>query len=220
MGRYVFGVIALAILWGLWFLFAEQIPLALPCIGSVLVLFLFFVSPAARVRGVRWVRRAVVDLRSKFGTGTVPPKLRSKEREFRSKLEKARAALGHRSTLGFGGGSGAQLPWVLMLGPSGSGKTAAIRRSGLGFFGKTEDDLNANEETKGCDWWLSNRGVLLDTTGRWASSDDHRDEWHCFLQVLTKKGPRRPLHGIVVAISAAELLGRRDELRQRADKIR
>ncbi|MEM7448745.1 MAG: type VI secretion protein IcmF/TssM N-terminal domain-containing protein, partial [Myxococcota bacterium] len=47
-----------------------------------------------------------------------------------------------------------------------------------------------------------------------------RDEWHCFLQVLTKKGPRRPLHGIVVAISAAELLGRRDELRQRADKIR
>ena len=64
--------------------------------------------------------------------------------------------------------------------------------------------------TRLCDWWFTEEAVLIDTAGRFTSqtSDKARDQagWLSFLQSLKKYRPSQPLNGIIVVLSAAELL--------------
>ena len=61
--------------------------------------------------------------------------------------------------------------------------------------------------TRNCDWWLTNEAVILDTAGRYTTEDDDRDEWLAFLDTLTKHRPKRPINGLIVAVSVSELMG-------------
>lgn len=118
-----------------------------------------------------------------------------------------------------------QLPWYIVIGPPSSGKTTLLKNSSL----KTAlSDEYGRESVKGvggtrhCDWWFTEDAVLLDTAGRYTTQDsndtDHK-AWLGFLKMLQGSRERRPLNGIIIAISIEELLTS-DSIHQHATEIR
>jgi type VI secretion system protein ImpL len=106
-----------------------------------------------------------------------------------------------------------QLPWYVFIGPPGSGKTTALLNAGLEFpLAKSlgNDPVRGIAGTRHCDWWFTDRAVLIDTAGRYTTqdSDTRADagEWAEFLVQLKKYRPRQPINGALVTISVADLL--------------
>ncbi len=117
--------------------------------------------------------------------------------------EKLTTALGQLKTATGGkGGYLYDLPWYVIIGPPGSGKTTAIQQSGL-EFPLAEGRIAGVGGTRNCDWWLTERAVLLDTAGRYTTQDSDakvdKAGWERFLQMLRKNRPRQPLNGVLVA---------------------
>jgi type VI secretion system protein ImpL len=115
----------------------------------------------------------------------------------------------------FGGKKGGlyQLPWYMFVGAPGSGKTTALVQSGLRFplaesMGKGA--IGGVGGTRNCDWWFTDEAVLLDTAGRYTTQDSHAEvdkaSWDGFLQMLRKQRKRRPLNGVIMVLSMADLL--------------
>jgi len=105
------------------------------------------------------------------------------------------------------------LPWYVILGAPGSGKTTALLNSGLKFpleqrVGKGA--LRGVGGTRNCDWWFTDEAVLLDTAGRYTTQDSDassdREGWSEFLALLKQHRKRRPLNGVILTISAADLI--------------
>src|SRR5215468_7408323 len=115
------------------------------------------------------------------------------------------------------------LPWYVIIGAPASGKSTAINNSGL-RFPMGQPKLSGTGGTKNCDWWFAEEAIILDTAGRYAFSDDNepdREEWLEFLRLLRKIRPQAPLNGLIVTVSADELLGREpDELVDSARTLR
>ncbi|SDX13596.1 type VI secretion system membrane subunit TssM [Nitrosomonas communis] len=106
-----------------------------------------------------------------------------------------------------------ELPWYIFIGAPGSGKTTALVNSGLQF--PLAERLGGEEirgvgGTRNCDWFFTNEAVLLDTAGRFVTQESHHEvdsaEWLGFLQLLKKYRPRRPINGVIITISVADLL--------------
>ncbi|WP_089726258.1 type VI secretion system membrane subunit TssM [Candidatus Thiosymbion oneisti] len=132
----------------------------------------------------------------------------------RGRFGEAMAVLKQADTKGRLGGTYVyQLPWYLIIGPPGCGKTTALINSGLRFplaerFG--QDPIRGVGGTRNCDWWFSDEAVLLDTAGRYTTQDSHEvvdsAAWLGFLALLKKHRPRRPINGVLVAVSLADLM--------------
>lgn len=114
-----------------------------------------------------------------------------------------------------------ELPWYVIIGPPGSGKTTALQNSGLEFpleqrYG--DEALRGVGGTRNCDWWFTNEAVFLDTAGRYVTQDSDKQadstEWRAFLDLLVKYRRRRPINGVLVTLSAADLLSQSDEQRR------
>lgn len=118
-----------------------------------------------------------------------------------------------------------EVPWILMVGTcncgastvlANAGASAPLRREGGPSFG----------QPGGLEWWFYQDGVVLNPPSEMILRGDGRssDElgFDLFLSRLVRKGPRRPLDGIVLTISADELLDapRRSEIIGRASVIR
>lgn len=105
------------------------------------------------------------------------------------------------------------LPWYVLIGPPGTGKTTALTNSGLEF--PLSESLG-NEPLAGvggtlhCDWWFTNKAVLIDTAGRYTTQDSHAQKdakaWLGFLGLLKKYRTKRPINGAIVAVSLASLM--------------
>jgi type VI secretion system protein ImpL len=117
-----------------------------------------------------------------------------------------------------------ELPWYVMIGAPGSGKTTALVNSGLRFpleqhMGR--QPLQGVGGTRNCEWWLTHEAVLLDTAGRFTTQDSDasadKAAWAEFLALLKKHRPRRPLNGVIVAVSAENLMV--DNQREREDHV-
>lgn len=105
-----------------------------------------------------------------------------------------------------------ELPWYIIIGPPGAGKTTAIVNSGLHFplsekFGKQA--LRGVGGTRNCDWWFTEQAILLDTAGRYTTQDSDQASdaagWREFLALLRHYRRRRPINGVFVAMSLADL---------------
>ena len=105
------------------------------------------------------------------------------------------------------------LPWYVIIGPPGSGKTTALANSGLRFplaerFGPNA--LRGVGGTRDCDWWFTDEAVLLDTAGRYTTQDSDTEldsgGWGGFLEMLKKYRKRRPINGVLVALSVTDLI--------------
>jgi len=106
-----------------------------------------------------------------------------------------------------------ELPWYIFIGAPGSGKTTALINSGLQFplaekFG--QESIRGIGGTRNCDWWFTNDAVLIDTAGRYTTQESNQAAdsaaWKGFLDLLKKYRPRRPINGVLITISMADLL--------------
>ncbi|UGB39156.1 type VI secretion system membrane subunit TssM [Frateuria soli] len=105
------------------------------------------------------------------------------------------------------------LPWYVVIGPPGSGKSTLLQNSGLNFplserFGK--EALRGVGGTRNCDWWFTDEAVFLDTAGRYTTQDSDRSAdasaWGEFLKLLRRYRKRRPVNGVIVAMSLSDLM--------------
>ncbi len=106
-----------------------------------------------------------------------------------------------------------ELPWYIFIGAPGSGKTTALVNSGLQFplaqhFG--QEAIRGVGGTRNCDWWFTDQAILLDTAGRYTTQESNREvdsaAWNGFLQLLKRFRPRRPINGVILTVSVADLL--------------
>ena len=113
------------------------------------------------------------------------------------------------------------LPWYIIIGPPGVGKTTALANSGLPFplagqFGN--QGLRGVGGTRDCDWWFTDDAVLIDTAGRYTTQDSDaavdNAGWEGFLGLLKKHRKRRPINGVLIAISLADLIQQSEGERQ------
>jgi type VI secretion system protein ImpL len=152
------------------------------------------------------------------------PEIQAMQAEFSkavSSLKSSKLARGGQDALSI-------LPWYLIIGPPGVGKTTALRNSSLQFpyLSAKGGGVRGVGGTRNCEWWLTNEAVILDTAGRYTTEDDDRDEWFSFLDMLVKTRPRKPINGILVAVSIGDFIGLDEEgaaalgqtLRERVDE--
>ncbi len=159
---------------------------------------------------------------------SVRPDQKPEVEAMQAEFEKAVASL-KSSKLGKGGASAlAVLPWYLIIGPPGGGKSTALRNSGLQFrfLSARGGGVQGVGGTRNCEWWLTNDAIVLDTAGRYTTEDDDREEWLSFLDTLRKSRPKKPINGLMVAISIGDLSGTEEEaaargklLRERVDEV-
>lgn len=105
------------------------------------------------------------------------------------------------------------LPWYILIGVPGSGKSTALLNSGLDFPLRDRmgvESVRGVGGTRNCDWWFTNRAVVIDTAGRYTAQEsaDRRDArgWESFLGLLRRYRPRQPVNGVILSVSVADLL--------------
>ncbi|HSN15221.1 MAG TPA: type VI secretion protein IcmF/TssM N-terminal domain-containing protein, partial [Anaeromyxobacteraceae bacterium] len=160
---------------------------------------------------------------------TIRPDQQAEIDAMQAEFQKAVAAL-KTSKLARGGRDAlAILPWYMIIGPPGAGKSTALRASGLQFpyLSGRGGGVRGVGGTRNCDWWLTNEAVLLDTAGRYAIEEEDREEWAGFLEMLARTRPKKPVNGLIVAVSVADLGGETEEgvvelakrIRERMDEV-
>ena len=148
--------------------------------------------------------------------------------------ERFEEAVGRLSASRRSGHSLYELPWYVIIGAPGAGKTTALVNSGLNFALDQKGSRSALRGiggTRNCDWWFTDEAVFLDTAGRYTTQDSDAASdsvgWREFLALLKKYRARRPINGVILTISAPDLLMRDqaardahvDAARQRLDEL-
>ncbi len=100
-----------------------------------------------------------------------------------------------------------RVPWYLMIGPSESGKTTLLTDSHLRLLLEEDGRGFAGDQSIG--WKFYGDGIVLDTAGAWSmgSTGHESANWKRLLRLLNRHRPRRPLDGIGIAVSCADMIG-------------
>jgi type VI secretion system protein ImpL len=231
---WVLSALVILIFWALKFIL-KDLSIWIPIIGTAVVvvvgLAVFIVSRLRASRAASALERAIAQQGAQQALNARPER-RAEIQELQKQVQSGINAL-KMSKLGAGRKSGAaalySLPWYVIIGPPGAGKTTALKHSGLVFpyADPRGGGVRGVGGTRNCDWWFTNEGILLDTAGRYATEQDDHDEWIAFLQMLRKYRSKRPVNGILVAISVAELIDASEQqieatgkkLRARIDEV-
>ncbi len=180
-------------------------------------------------RAARGLEKALA-AQAKEQSRVVRPDLQLEVQRMQEEFDKAVLAL-KSSKLGAGGRDALYLlPWYSIIGPPGAGKSTALRNSGLNFPYTSRGGAAAVKGlggTRNCDWWLTNEAVVLDTAGRWATQEEDHDEWLSFLGLIAKYRPKKPLNGLITAISVGDVVNAHEDeveamalrMRERLDEV-
>jgi type VI secretion system protein ImpL len=121
-----------------------------------------------------------------------------------------------------------RVPFFLLLGTEGSRDSDLLANAGLELpFGPPAE--SGTDLGRGRGFWFLDRGVVLDLAGETVLAADGRssDEgtWRTALHLLQKLRPKRPLDGVILAVSCQELIeaqrseAARDALADRAGRV-
>ena len=223
MLKYIFAAVFIALAWALVLVFHDSIPLwpaiaVTAVIVVALIAWAIFRMLAAKSAATK-IERGLREQAAQHSEG-IRPDMAAEIAAMESEFQKGVAAL-KGSRIGRTGRDALSiLPWYVMIGPSASGKTTAIRSSGLKMPPGKAGKVRGVGGTRNCDWWMTNEAILLDTAGRWSTDDDDREEWLAFLDLLKKTRPRKPINGILLAISATDLQGTEEQIGELATTLR
>ncbi len=203
-----------AFIWyaGPYFAFADYRPLetvTARLIAIALVAVVWIVSALLkRLRAYRASDKLVAAVITQAHSG--PERPTAEALQLREKFEDAAATLKQKRR---GGHTLYELPWYVIIGAPGSGKTTALVNSGLHFPLEQRSGRSALRGvggTRNCDWWFTDEAVFLDTAGRYTTQDSDAGAdsagWSEFLALLRKYRKRRPVNGVILTISAADLM--------------
>ncbi|HXU81316.1 MAG TPA: type VI secretion system membrane subunit TssM [Polyangia bacterium] len=223
MLKYIFAAVFIALAWAVVLVFHEFVPMwPAIVVTAVIVLGLvaFVVVKMLASKKAAAKLESALDEEAERQQGSMRPDQIAEIKAMSAEFRKAVAAL-KASKLGRSGRDAlGMLPWYVIIGPPGAGKTTALRNSGLKFPYAAKGGVRGVGGTRNCDWWLTNEAIILDTAGRWSTEDDDREEWLAFLDLLHNTRPKKPINGILLAVSLAELQGDEEEIEALARKLR
>jgi type VI secretion system protein ImpL len=220
--KYIFGAIFIALVWAAAIVFHGISALFIAAIAVTAVVVLGLAAWAiykavATRKAASAIEQGLGDL---SGKSNIRPDQQAEITAMQVEFQKAIAGLkssrlGHkgRDALGL-------LPWYIIIGPPGAGKTTALRSSGLQFPYAKGGKVKGVGGTRNCDWWLTNEAIILDTAGRWSTQDDDHEEWLAFLDLLRRTRPKKPVNGILLAVSLLDLEGGEEEMSALAKALR
>ena len=229
MALAILSAVFVALVWGV--VLFLKLPLWIAAAATAAVALAW--AAVLVVRRLR-ARRAAGEIEKALGSqaaahaGGARPDQQAEIAQMQAEFGKAVAAL-KGSRLARGGKDAlAVLPWYMIIGPPGAGKSTALRASGLKFpYLTARGGVRGVGGTRNCEWWLTNEAVLLDTAGRYATEDEDREEWLSFLDTLRRARPRKPVNGLLVAVSIADVGAETEEaaadlgklMRERVDEV-
>ncbi|APR83051.1 IcmF-related protein [Minicystis rosea] len=223
---WILSGLLILIIWALEFIlsFAVWIPILATALIVTFTLALFIFRFIQAQRSAAALEKAIAAQGAQQAMNARPER-RAEIQALQQQVQSGIAALKTSKLGGKKGGASAlySLPWYMIIGPPGAGKTTAIKHSGLEFpfQGEGGGAVRGVGGTRNCDWWFTNEAIILDTAGRYATESDDRDEWLAFLAMLKKYRSRRPINGVLVAISIAELIDASEQqLEQSGKKLR
>ena len=205
------------------------VPIVVTAVAVVGVVVLFVVRKIRAKNAANALEQAILQQGSQQAMNARPER-RAEIQALQQQVTQGISAL-KQSKLGGKKGAAAlySLPWYMIIGPPGAGKTTALKASGLQFpfSGGDGGGVRGVGGTRNCDWWFTNEAILLDTAGRYTTESDDRDEWLAFLQMLKRYRSRRPINGVLVAISVADLIDANEQqiesygkkIRSRVDEV-
>ncbi|MEX2177060.1 MAG: type VI secretion system protein [Gemmatimonadaceae bacterium] len=128
------------------------------------------------------------------------------------------------------------MPWFMLVGSDGSGKTTLLANTGLSLPYGPAFEVDSRKKDAGR-WWLYEDAVVLEAppaapgttaTGTTLTPDqtaaaNTSDGWNTLLHMLRRERPDSPLNGIIVTVSATDLIASRrdpDKLTDQAERVR
>ncbi len=228
MIKYIVGGVIVALAWIL--ALAIDFPIWIPALITLLVVLVIVllvgIDKLRERRAARELEKAL-SAQAQQQAATARPDLQHEIADMQAEFGKALAAL--KTTKKGGKKALYALPWFAIIGPPGSGKSTALRNSGLQFpyLSASGGGVRGLGGTRNCDWWMTSDGVILDTAGRWTSEDEDHDEWLGFLDLIKRFRPKKPLNGMIAAVSMVDIGGGREEdvaalarrIRDRIDEV-
>ena len=194
-----------------------------------IILIVVVILVYAAYKGIKFLldkrkNKAISDDLSESGDSEDPDQAQSSEElaTLKNTFDKALKELKKSSVGGKKVSSIYQLPWYMIIGPPGSGKTTLLVNSGLRFPLADKMGLSKVQGiggTRNCDWWFTDEAIMIDTAGRYTTQDSNaavdNKAWFGFLDLLKKHRKRRPINGIILAISMEELARQSNVERER-----
>jgi type VI secretion system protein ImpL len=232
MLKYILGALVAATLWAVVLVFGFPIWIAIA--GTTLIILTLIAIVAVRqlkaARAAGDIEKALA-AQASVEAANARPDLQEEVQAMQAEFSKAIAALKSSKLARGRGGKEALsvLPWYMIIGPPGSGKSTALRNSGIKFpyLSSRGGGVKGVGGTRNCEWWLTNEAVILDTAGRYTTEDEDRDEWFSFLDMLKRNRAKKPVNGLIVAVSVGDIIGIDEEetiqlgqrLRERVDEV-
>jgi type VI secretion system protein ImpL len=225
----IIAIVFLALLWALVIFLNLPLLIAIGAtVAIVVVAILVFVWKRFKARKAAGEIEKALASQADAQSQSVRPDQQADIQAMQAEFHKAIQSLKNSKLARGGSDALAVLPWYVIIGPPGSGKSTALRNSGLQFpYLSARGGVRGVGGTRNCDWWLTNEAVVLDTAGRYTTEEEDRDEWFSFLDTLARTRPRKPINGVLVAVSLSDLGGENEEgvidfakgLRERVDEV-